>query len=530
MSGKPSDSDQRATPIRALDDALRRSRDALEHALAGPAPPLDVREVGVVQHVERGIARVSGLPRVGADELLSLADGVPGLAFNLDRSEIGVVLLGESAALQAGAQVLATGQSVQVPVGNDLLGRVLDPLGRPLDDLGPVEALVRWPVERDAPAIVDRAPVNTPLQTGLKAIDALFPIGRGQRELILGDRQIGKTALAVDAMINQRDTNVRCIYCAIGQRGTAVARVIETLRAERALIHSVVVCALGEDPPGVQYIAPYAAMTIAEWFMARGEDVLIVLDDLTRHARAYRELSLLLRRPPGREAYPGDIFYVHSRLLERAAHVRAERGGGSITALPIVETQAGDIAAYIPTNLISITDGQIYLSPTLFHRGLMPSVDVGRSVSRVGGKAQPGALRSVAGELRLQYAQFEELESFSRFATRLDSETRSIIERGRRLRAVLMQPERAPLRVSEQIVALLCANTGALDQVNPLRMAEAEHRLREAMASELATLSERLDAGEALAAHDRALILELGRRVVAPLAESPEDDVTATEL
>jgi F-type H+-transporting ATPase subunit alpha len=357
---------------------------------------------------------------------------------------------------------------------------------------------------------MDRAPVAVPLQTGIKSVDALTPIGRGQRELIVGDRQTGKTAVAVDAILNQADTGVVCIYCAVGQRGTAVARVVDRLREHGALAYTAVVVAAGEDAPGLQYLTPYAATTLAEWFMERGRDVLLVYDDLTRHARVYRELSLLLRRPPGREAYPGDIFYIHSRLLERATHLREEAGGGSLTALPVVETQAEDISAYIPTNLISITDGQIYLSPTLYRRGVLPAVDVGRSVSRVGGKAQLPAYRAVAGELRLAYSQFEELETFARFATRLDEETRATIERGRRVREVLKQAEAAPWPATEQIAVLKAVNDGWLDDRKLERVAEAEQAIRRAVAAELGEVAAKLAAGEALAdadweAMDRAI-------------------------
>ena len=374
-----------------------------------------------------------------------------GIAFNVDENEIGVVLLGEYRQLQAGDEVERTGRVMDVPVGDGLLGRVIDPLGRPLDGNGPVACSERLPIERPAPDIMDRAPVTVPLQTGLKVIDALIPVGRGQRELILGDRQTGKTAIAMDTILNQRGQNVLCVYCAIGQRESAVAKVVASLRESGAMDYTVVVVTEGNDPPGLAYIAPYAATSIAEHFMEAGRDVLIVYDDLTHHARAYRELSLLLRRPPGREAFPGDIFYIHSRLLERATHLRPERGGGSLTALPIIETEAQDISAYIPTNLISITDGQIYLSPSLFELGVLPAVDVGKSVSRVGGKAQRAAYRAVAGDLKLAYSQFEELETFARFGARLDENTRRIIEHGRRIRACLKQPEFAPLSVPAQI-------------------------------------------------------------------------------
>jgi F-type H+-transporting ATPase subunit alpha len=345
---------------------------------------------------------------------------------------------------------------------------------------------------------MDCAPVSVPLMTGLKAVDAMIPIGRGQRELIVGDRQTGKSQVALDAMINQRDTDVLCIYCAIGQRGTAVARAVERLRKAGAMDHSIVVAASGEDPPGLQFMTPYAATAMGEWFMDQGRDVLVVYDDLTRHARAYRELSLLLRRPPGREAYPGDIFYIHSRLLERATHLREERGGGSLTALPIVETQAQDISAYIPTNLISITDGQIYLSPTLFRKGLLPAVDIGRSVSRVGGKTQYPTFREVAGDLRLAYTQFEELETFARFATRLDERTRQRIEHGRRVRQILRQDAASPLAAWEQVAVLLAAKEGLLDDVPVDAVIDAEARIRERVRAEHAELCERIDTGREL--------------------------------
>ena len=367
-----------------------------------------------------------------------------------------------------------------VPVGDGLIGRVINPMGRPLDDKGPVIADQRLPIERPSPPIMDRSPVTVPLQTGIKVIDALMPIGRGQRELILGDRQTGKTAIAIDTILNQRGQDVLCVYCAIGQRASAVAKAVADLRENGAMEYTVVVVTEGNDPPGLSYIAPYAATSIAEYFMEQGRDVLIVYDDLTNHARAYRELSLLLRRPPGREAYPGDIFYIHSRLLERATHLRDELGGGSLTALPIIETEAQNIAAYIPTNLISITDGQIYLSPNLFELGILPAVDVGKSVSRVGGKAQRAAYRAVSGDLKLAYAQFEELETFARFGTRLDETTRKVIEHGRRIRACLKQPEFQPVSVPGQIAVLLALTGRLFDDVPLEKMREAELALRKA--------------------------------------------------
>jgi len=387
-------------------------------------------------------------------------------------------------------------------------------MGHPLDERGPVEAVERRPIEREAPAILDRAPVSVPLQTGLKVVDALVPIGRGQRELILGDRQTGKTTVAVEAILNQRAGDVVSVYCAIGQRASAVARVVADLESRGALARSIVVVAGGDDAPGLQFAAPYAAATMAEYFMERGQDTLVVYDDLTRHARAYRELSLLLRRPPGREAYPGDIFYVHARLLERATCLRPQRGGGSLTALPVIETQAQNIAAYIPTNLISITDGQVYLSPGLFQKGMLPAVDVGRSVSRVGGKAQLPAYRTVAGELRLSYAQYEELETFARFGMRLDPETRHRLERGRRVREVLRQSQYEPLAVSAQIATLLAATEGLFDAVGIEAIADAEERVRTAIRDGLPEICDAIDAGETLGEHGRARIVETARQAL----------------
>lgn len=493
-----------------LDDTMATLRGTWDSA----APSLQVRETGVVLQVGGGIARVRGLPSIGSEELVRFPGGVLGMAVNLDPEDVGVILLGDSDRLSAGAEVEGTGREADAPVGDELLGRVIDATGRPLDHGRPLNVRERRPIERPAPAIIDRAPVTVPLETGIKVIDALIPIGRGQRELIIGDRQTGKTSVAVDTMINQRDKGVVCVYCAVGQRGTAVARVVETLRRNRALAHSIVVVASDEDPPGLRFVTPYAATTMAEYFMERGQDVLIVYDDMTRHARAYRELSLLLRRPPGREAYPGDIFYIHSRLLERATHLARARGGGSLTALPVVETQAQDISAYIPTNLISITDGQVYLSPTLFNQGQLPAVDVGKSVSRVGGKTQLPALRSVAGDLRLAYSQFEELEAFARFATRLDPETRRTIEHGRRVREALKQEEHRPLSASEQIALLHAINAGILDTVPVGQVAAMERRIQQHVSAEAEPLCRSMESGEPLGEADRQRLLELARIAV----------------
>jgi len=485
-------------------------------------PQLRPREVGTITSVATGIAKVSGLPGVGFDELVTFPGDVLGIAFNVDEDGVGVVLLGEYWHLHAGDEVRRTGRVMDVAVGEGLLGRVIDPLGRPLDGDGPVASDQRLPVERPAAPIMDRAPVTVPLQTGFKVIDALIPVGRGQRELILGDRQTGKTAIAIDTIINQRDQDVLCVYCAIGQRASAVAKAVAILREKGAMDYSVVVVTEGNDPPGLAYIAPYAATAIAEFFLQAGRDVLIVYDDLTHHARAYRELSLLLRRPPGREAFPGDIFYIHSRLLERATHLRQELGGGSLTALPIIETEAQDIAAYIPTNLISITDGQIYLSPTLFELGVLPAVDVGKSVSRVGGKAQRAAYRAVAGDLKLGYAQFEELETFSRFGARLDEDTRKIIEHGRRIRACLKQPELAPVPVPAQIAVLLALTAELFDRVPLDQMTDAERALREATNEIPAKVRERLEGAETLSDEDRELIVHLAREVLARFQAKPD--------
>jgi F-type H+-transporting ATPase subunit alpha len=409
-----------------------------------------------------------------------------------------------------------------VVVGDGLLGRVIDPLGRPLDGSGPLATDRRLPIERPAAPIMDRAPVSVPLQTGLKVVDALIPIGRGQRELILGDRQTGKTTLAIDTILNQRGKNVLCVYCAIGQRASSVAKTVDILRERGALGYCVVVVTEGNDPPGLAYIAPYAATSIAEHLAEAGHDLLIVYDDLTHHARAYRELSLLLRRPPGREAFPGDIFYIHSRLLERATHLCEARGGGSLTALPIIETEAQNISAYIPTNLISITDGQIYLSPSLFELGVLPAVDVGKSVSRVGGKAQRAAFRAVAGDLKLAYAQFEELETFARFGARIDESTRKIIGHGRRIRACLKQPEYAPVSVSEQLAILLALTAGLFDPIPLAQMSDAEQAVRMAVAEIATELRVRLDSAEPLSVEDRDRVIEAARASLARFQPEPE--------
>ena len=426
---------------------------------------VDVEEVGTVLQVGDGIARVHGLNSCVALEMVELPHDVVGLALNLEEDNVGVVLLGEDVLIKEGDTVRRTGKVIQVPVGEALLGRVVDPLGNPLDDRGPVETDEFRPVEFKAPGVVQRQPVKEPLQTGIKAIDALIPIGRGQRELIIGDRQTGKTTIAVDTIINQAGQDEHCFYVAIGQKASTVATVVERLRAAGAMEYTTVVAATASQAAALKYLAPYSAAAMAEYFLYGGQHALCVYDDLSKQADAYRQMSLLLRRPPGREAFPGDVFYLHSRLLERACKLSDELGGGSLTALPIIETQAGDVAAYIPTNVISITDGQIFLESKLFFSGVRPAVNVGISVSRVGGNAQIRAMRKVAGRLKLELAQYRDLEAFAQFGSELDAATQRTLARGARLVATLNQPAYAPWPVEEQVVAIYAANQGLLDRV-----------------------------------------------------------------
>jgi F-type H+-transporting ATPase subunit alpha len=448
-----------------LVDELRGwAQESRQRLKALPLSP-QLEHIGRVLQVGDGVAMVAGLPQARLDELLIFEGGVRGLAVDLSEDAIGCILLGDTTAIPAGSMVRGTGEVARARVGEGLLGRVVDALGVPLDGKGAVEAAQFAPVEQAAPVIVDRALVTRPLATGLLVVDAMIPLGRGQRELIIGDRETGKTAIAVDAIINQKSTDVICVYAAIGQKASSVVRVLDAIRQYGAPERCIFVIGEADAAPGLQWLTPYSACAMAEYFMTRGRDVLLILDDLTKHAACYRQVSLLLRRPPGREAYPGDIFYIHSRLLERAAKLAPERGGGSLTALPIAETQAGNISAYIPTNLISITDGQIYLDPRLFYEDQKPSVDVGKSVSRVGGKTQAPALKALSESLRLEYAQFLELEVFTRFGTMVDERTRKVIDHGRRIRAILGQRQFAPLSLGEQ-VALLCALAdGVLDPV-----------------------------------------------------------------
>jgi F-type H+/Na+-transporting ATPase subunit alpha len=464
----------------------------IEAAIAGLKDTPEVQERGVVTRVGDGIVWVWGLTSCGYNELIeieSTGKGEPIMAFalNLEEDQVGAVLLGDERLVTAGAKASVTGRIFSVPVGPELVGRVVDPLGRPLDDLGPIETSATSPVEKIAPGVMMRESVKQSLPTGVKAIDALVPIGRGQRELIIGDRQTGKTAVAVDAMINQhrRKTGVINIYVAIGQKQSTVARIVDKLRQEGALASTIVVVTGASDPAALQFVAPYAGCAMGEYFRDKGQDALIVYDDLSKHAWAYRQVSLLLKRPPGREAYPGDVFYLHSRLLERAAKLSAEHGGGSLTALPIIETQSNDVSAYIPTNVISITDGQIYLETSLFYQGIRPAINVGLSVSRVGGAAQTKAIKSVAGKLRLELAQYRDLAAFAQLATDLDKDTKQRIERGKRLTELLKQGQYQPLSLSEQTVVLLAGTSGLLDEVAVEKLVEVETAIRqEVMARE----------------------------------------------
>jgi F-type H+/Na+-transporting ATPase subunit alpha len=429
------------------------------------AVDVDVAEVGSITSIGDGIARVHGVENAMAGEMLEFPGGVYGIALNLEEDSVGAVLLGEYKTIREGDVVKRTGRIISVPVGEEMLGRVVNALGQPIDGKGPINTRQFSPIERLAPGVVDRQSVKEPLQTGLKAIDAMVPIGRGQRELIIGDRQTGKTAVAIDAILNQKNTGVICIYNAIGQKQSTVAQVVRTLEEADAMKYTIVVAASASDPAPLLYISPYSACTFGEFFRDSGRHALVVYDDLSKHAQSYREISLLLRRPPGREAYPGDVFYLHSRLLERAAKLNKELGGGSLTALPIIETQAGDLSAYIPTNVISITDGQIFLESDLFHQGVRPAINVGNSVSRVGGSAQIKAMRQVAGTLRLDLAQYRELAAFAQFGSDLDKSTQAQLTRGARLVEILKQPQYEPLTVEKQVVLIFAGTNGYLDNV-----------------------------------------------------------------
>ncbi|MEO9004797.1 MAG: alternate F1F0 ATPase, F1 subunit alpha [Ginsengibacter sp.] len=512
-----------------LNNVLDETFDEISRIRQNYKPVLQPQEKGIVKNVSAGIAKVTGLPGTGSEELLQFSNDLYGMVFNLDKDEIGVVLLGSGDQLDAGDSVSRTHRVADVPVGNGLIGRVINPLGEPMDDKGVVSFDQRFPIERPAPPIMSREAVNVPLQTGIKVIDAIIPVGRGQRELILGDRQTGKTSIAIDTILNQKDKNVLCVYCAIGQRTSSVAKVIAMLTDKGAMDYTTVVVTEGNSSPGLQYLTPYAGTSIAEYFMEQGRDVLIIYDDLTNHARAYRELSLLLRRPPGREAFPGDIFYIHSRLLERATHLNKDHGGGSLTALPIIETEAQDISAYIPTNLISITDGQLYLSPKLFELGMLPAVDIGKSVSRVGGKAQLRAYRKISGNLKLAYAQFEELETFARFGTRLDDHTKNIIEHGKRIRLIFKQPELAPVSVPEQLMVLLTLINGFFDTIPLDKVKDAEVLIKQSSLQMPADVLQRIYASEPLSQDDENLILSLARESLQSIVKIPDVKINSNE-
>jgi len=487
--------------------------------LGSHAVEIDVAEVGSVISVGDGIARVHGVERAMAGEMLEFGQGVFGIALNLEEESVGAVLLGGAKEISEGDPVKRTGRIISVPVGEAMLGRVVNALGQPIDGKGPIATTEFLPIERIAPGVVDRQPVKEPLQTGLKAIDGMVPVGRGQRELIIGDRQTGKTAVAVDTIINQRGKGVICIYNAIGQKQSTVAQVVRTLEEYDAMSYTIVVAATASDPAPMLYIAPYSACALGEFFRDSGRHALVVYDDLSKHAQSYREISLLLRRPPGREAYPGDVFYLHSRLLERAAKLNTAKGGGSLTALPIIETQAGDLSAYIPTNVISITDGQIFLESDLFHQGVRPAINVGNSVSRVGGSAQIRAMRSVAGTLRLDLAQYRELAAFAQFGSDLDKATQAQLNRGRRLVEILKQPQYQPLAVEKQVMIVYAATKGFLDSVaieDVRRYEEELYRFLETRhAAVLSGISEKKIIDDELKAAIEAALKDFGQQFAA---------------
>lgn len=465
----------------------------------------EVSNVGTVLEISDGISRIYGLKNVMSSELVEFQDGegTLGITLNLEEDNVGVVILGEYTKIKEGMQVKSTGKIASIPVGDGLIGRIIDPTGKPLDGKGDIEYTKTRPIERVAPGIITRKSVHQPLQTGLSAIDALTPIGRGQRELIIGDRQTGKTAIAIDTILNQKGQDVICIYVAIGQKTSTVAQLAKTLEERGAMDYSIIVSAAANESAPLQYIAPFAGCAIGEEFLEQGKHVLIVYDDLTKHAQAYRAMSLLLRRPPGREAYPGDVFYLHSRLLERACKLSDELGGGSITALPIIETQAGDVSAYIPTNVISITDGQIFLESNLFNAGQRPAINAGISVSRVGGAAQTKGIKQVAGQLRLDLAQYRELAAFAQFASDLDPSTRAQLLKGEKLTQILIQPQYNPLSVSEQVTILFAGNEGYLDDVDNKDIQDFKKQWFEYFGANMSKLSEKLNQGAALDDNDK---------------------------
>jgi F-type H+/Na+-transporting ATPase subunit alpha len=491
----------------------------LREQVGGYTVDVDVAEVGTVVSIGDGMARLHGVERCMAGEMIEFPGGAFGIALNLEEDSVGSVLLGDAHGIKEGDQVKRTGRIISVPVGDEMLGRVVNALGQSVDGKGPVPTTQFLPIERIAPGVVDRQSVREPLQTGIKAIDAMIPIGRGQRELIIGDRQTGKTAVAVDAILNQKDTGVICIYCAIGQKQSTIAQIVRTLEENDAMRYSIVVAAAASDPAPMLYVAPYAACALGEFFRDSGRHALVIYDDLSKHAQAYREISLLLRRPPGREAYPGDVFYLHSRLLERAAKLNNAKGGGSLTALPIIETQAGDLSAYIPTNVISITDGQIFLESDLFHQGVRPAINVGNSVSRVGGSAQIKAMRQVAGTLRLDLAQYRELAAFAQFGSDLDKSTQQQLNRGARLVEILKQGQYSPLSVAQQVVIIYAGTTGALDGIAVADVSRYQAALATFMETKrpgiLQAIAEKKTLDDALKAEINTTLTEFGKTFAA---------------
>ena len=469
---------------------------------------VSVSNVGTVLQVGDGIARVYGLQQVMAGELVEFEDGTEGIALNLEDDNVGAVLMGEGLGIREGSTVKSTGKIASVPVGDAMLGRVVNPLGQPVDGKGEIATTKSRLIESPAPGIIQRKSVHEPMQTGITAIDAMIPVGRGQRELIIGDRQTGKTAIAIDTILNQKGQDMICVYVAIGQKAASVANIVEVLRGRGALDYTVVVAANASEPAALQYLAPYTGASIAEYFMYEGKATLVIYDDLTKQAQAYRQMALLLRRPPGREAYPGDIFYLHSRLLERAAKLSDTMGKGSMTALPIIETQAGDVSAYIPTNVISITDGQIFLSSDLFNSGLRPAINVGISVSRVGGAAQTKAIKKIAGTLKLELAQFDELAAFSQFASDLDATTQKQLERGRRLRELLKQPQFSPLILAEQVAIIYAGVKGLIDEVPPDQVTQFSRELREYLKSSKPEFIAKIQEERALSSETEAILKE----------------------
>lgn len=509
-----------ATAEITIKDLSNDIRAAIAELKSSP----EIENSGIVTRIGDGIAWIYGLQQCGYNEMIEIetADGVvPAFALNLQEGEIGAVLMGQDVEVKAGMRAKLTGKVMEIPVGPELIGRVVDPLGRPLDNKGPIKSKQMGLIEQSAPGVLDRKSVGEPMMTGLMAIDAMVPIGRGQRELIIGDRQTGKTAVAIDTMINQykQKTGVINIYVAVGQKLSKVARIIERLKREGVMDQTIVVATSAADPASLQYLAPYAGAAIGEYFRDNGQHALITYDDLSKHAVAYRQMSLLLRRPPGREAYPGDVFYLHSRLLERAAKMSDAKGGGSLTALPIIETQAGDISAYIPTNVISITDGQIFMETNLFNQGIRPAVSVGLSVSRVGGSAQTKAVKSVAGSLRLDLAQFRELAAFAQFGSDLDAETKAKIERGQRLTELLKQPQYSPLGVWEQTASLLAATNGAFDEVPVAKIKPAQAALLNELKSQHKSLVDELAKGDKPTDGTKATILNVAKEIAEGLQD-----------